>query len=214
MRQPMEMTIEHQKISLHDIMLGLNEDFKSHSSRVGEYALAIAIELKNQGIYSDNKLLKDDVLHFIRDAVFLHDVGQVFIPQKIIKRQRKLAYREEEIYQRHTIFGAEILKQCLEESQYKACVEIAIESAISHHERYDGQGYPYGTSGQNIPLIGRICAVADAYVHYTSLENNLRLSRDDAINIILKESGTKFDSIVVDAFIKAIQIVDCCHEIE
>lgn len=213
MSQLMEKTIENRKISLHDLMLGLNEDFKSHSSRVGEYALAIAIELKNQGIYSDNKLLKDDVLHFIRDAVFLHDVGQVFIPQEIIKRQRKLAYREEEIYQRHTIFGAEILKQCLKESQYKACVEIAIESAISHHERYDGQGYPYGTSGQNIPLIGRICAVADAYAHNTSLENSACLSQDDAISKLVKESGTRFDSVVVDAFLKAIPIINHYNKI-
>ncbi len=140
--------------------------------------------------------LDETKLYQLRHAAPLHDVGKIGISDSILLKPTALTPEERQAMQRHTLIGAQILEGCPHET-----IEMARQIALSHHERWDGQGYPYGIAGETIPLWGRIVAVADAYDAMTHDRPYRRaLNTEQALEEIRKNSGTQFDPTIVEAF--------------
>ncbi len=129
----------------------------------------------------------------------MHDVGKLGVPDAILQKPGKLTDAERLVMQRHTLIGGHILKGSENE-----LLQFAEKIAMSHHERWDGAGYPHKVAGAEIPLEGRVTAVADVFDALTSKRcYKPAFSVDWAFEEIAKNRGTQFDPDVVDAFVKA-----------
>lgn len=133
-------------------------------------------------------------------ATPMHDIGKVATPDRILLKPGKLDADEWTIMKQHTIAGYEILKDSQSE-----LLQTAAQIALSHHEKFDGSGYPYGLKGQDIPLCGRICAVSDVFDALTS-ERPYKHAwpAEQAIDEIDRLSGSHFDPDLVRAFHEAL----------
>jgi putative two-component system response regulator len=132
----------------------------------------------------------------------LHDIGKVGIPDCVLLKPGQFNNAEFEIMQQHTRMGASTLEAALERYPEARFLKIARDIALTHHERYDGSGYPQGLRGEAIPLCGRIVALADVYDALTS-KRCYKPAFEHAVarSILLKDSGTHFDPDIVDAFL-------------
>lgn len=141
--------------------------------------------------------LDDNYAALITRAARLHDVGKVAIPDGILFKPGKLTAAEFDIVKKHTTIGADMLSGGQSE-----LLHLAESIARSHHERWDGKGYPLGLAGEEIPLEGRIVALADAFDAITHDHAHRKaLSVQEALDIISEESGKQFDPRVVRAFL-------------
>src|SRR5688572_3881987 len=132
----------------------------------------------------------------------LHDIGKVAIPDCVLLKPGRLSDREFEMMKEHTTLGARTLEAALREHPEARFLQMARDIAASHHERWDGTGYPRGLSGTDIPLCGRIVALADVYDALTTKRvYKGAFTHDVARSIILEGKGTHFDPDIVDAFI-------------
>ncbi|MFH0801645.1 MAG: HD domain-containing phosphohydrolase [bacterium] len=160
-----------------------------HVRRVTRYGMAIALEL-------DPNLLKDDMFHY---ALVLHDVGKIGIPDNILTKPGPLSTEEWELIKTHPEVGAKILSPI-------KFLHKAVEAVQHHQERFDGNGYPNGMKGDEIPLVARIIAVADAFDAMTTDRIYRKaISFEEAKEEILKNSGSQFDPLVVQAFFTALE---------
>jgi putative nucleotidyltransferase with HDIG domain len=158
-----------------------------HSRRVTLYALEIA------------RIMKFDAeqMEIIRFAGLLHDIGKIGVPEVVLFKDRKLSEDEYEIIKRHANLTRSILNKIHFLKKYRTIPEIA----ASHHERIDGKGYPDGLNGDNIPLGGKILAVADVFDALTSRKPYQdRMELDEVMEIIEKDTGTAFEPFVVYNF--------------
>ena len=131
----------------------------------------------------------------------LHDLGKHRIAPEILNKPGKLTTAEFEQMKRHTTIGAEALQAALDDEPGDRLIRIARDVAWSHHERYDGTGYPQGLAGDDIPLAARIVAVADVYDALTSARvYKPAMPHETAAAIIYAECGHQFDPAVVAAF--------------
>ncbi|MBR9867710.1 MAG: response regulator [Oceanospirillales bacterium] len=164
-----------------------DEDTGKHIWRMAEYARLIASNLK----------LPPESCEMIELAAPLHDTGKIGIPDEILKAPRKLTPEEWEIMKTHSQIGYEILNQS-DNSVFKLAAEIA----QSHHERWEGTGYPNGLKGTEIPLAARIVSVADVYDALT-MERPYKhsWSADEAFDEIKRGANTQFDPEVVRCFL-------------
>ncbi|HEX3975245.1 MAG TPA: HD domain-containing phosphohydrolase [Solirubrobacteraceae bacterium] len=172
-------------------------DTGGHVERMSRYSTLIASELG----FSAERCRE------LRLAAALHDVGKVAVPDAILLKPGRLTAEERRIMQRHCQAGFDMLT-----GSDSTLLNLAAEIALTHHERYDGAGYPSGLSGTAIPLDGRIVAVADVFDALTSA----RVYKDaidipDAVEIILEGRGTQFDSDVVYAFVCQLDAVRALH---
>lgn len=130
-------------------------------------------------------------------AAPMHDIGKVGIPDHILLKAGKLTDDEFEMMKTHTQIGYDIL--CESRSDL---FQMASSIALSHHEKWDGSGYPHGLKGEEIPLLARIVAVADVFDALTSERPYKKAwSNEDAINLIVSNKGTHFDPLCVDKFL-------------
>jgi putative nucleotidyltransferase with HDIG domain len=158
-----------------------------HSRRVTLYALEIARIMK----------FDQEQKEIIRIAGLLHDIGKIGVPEVVLFKDRKLSEDEYEIIKRHANFTKSILNKIHFLKKYRAIPEIA----ASHHERIDGKGYPEGLNGDNIPLGGKILAVADVFDALTSRKPYQdRMGLDEVMEIIEKDTGIAFEPFVVYNF--------------
>ena len=159
-----------------------------HIIRVGDLSRDIAIEI---GIPPAEAEL-------IGFAARLHDIGKIGVSDDILLKPGKLTEAEMEVMRRHTTVGSELLA-----GADSRLLSIAQTIALTHHERWDGTGYPNGLRGEKIPLPGRLCAVADVF---DSLSNDRPYKRawpvSEAIQEIRRCRGTHFDPTIVDAFLR------------
>jgi putative two-component system response regulator len=167
-----------------------DEETAAHMQRMSESCAAIAKRLG----FSDADCER------LRAAALLHDVGKVGVPDVVLQKPGKLNADERRMIECHTEYGHEILTGSGDD-----LVELAATIALSHHERPDGSGYPRGLSGEEIPLVGRIAAVADVFDALT----NDRIYRaaysiGDAVQTMSEGRGTQFDPEVFDAFLDAL----------
>jgi len=160
-----------------------------HTKRVTEYAVLIA---KGMG------LPQEDVERITR-AALLHDIGKIGVKLHSLKKKGGLSAEEYEMFKQHTIQGRLILEPIKFMADIIPMVEL-------HHERYDGTGYPYGLSGEDIPLGARILNVADSFDAMTSDRPYRRsLSRRNAFEELRRNAGTQFDPEIVEVFIRELK---------
>ncbi|HKQ49473.1 MAG TPA: HD domain-containing phosphohydrolase [Phycisphaerae bacterium] len=133
----------------------------------------------------------------------LHDIGKVGIPDSVLLKPGRLSNREFEIMKTHVTIGAETLGAARRQFPNVRFLQMAQEIALSHHERFDGSGYPSGLRGKRIPLSGRIVALADVYDALTSKRvYKQAFAHEVARGIVLEGSGQHFDPDVVEAFVE------------
>jgi putative nucleotidyltransferase with HDIG domain len=164
-----------------------DDDTGQHTSRVAELAVRVGTAL---GMPTTD-------LALLRQAAPLHDVGKIAIPDHILLKPGRLTREEFGEMQRHTTLGAEMLA-----GPGLPLLEMAEQVALTHHERWDGSGYPAGLAGTAIPLAGRIVAIADVFDALThSRPYKEAWPVADAVAEIRRQRGTQFDPAVVDAFL-------------
>jgi len=133
----------------------------------------------------------------------LHDVGKISIDDSILKKPGKLTDEEFEAMKKHSEFGEKIIEKIETLAKENDFLKYAKIFAASHHEKWDGTGYPHGLKENNIPLLGRIMAIADVYDALTSVRPYKKaFPHEEAVKIIVENSGRQFDPALVEAFIK------------
>jgi len=133
----------------------------------------------------------------------LHDIGKVGIPDSILLKPGRLDDREFQVMKTHTEIGAQTLGSAVQQYPGVQYLCMARDIALSHHERFDGRGYPHGLGGEDIPLCSRIVTLADVYDALTSKRvYKTAVTHDIARGIIEEEKGKHFDPRVVDAFLE------------
>jgi response regulator RpfG family c-di-GMP phosphodiesterase len=176
-----------------------DEETAVHLERVQDYVRVLARELARTEKYRD--VITEKFIDELYHAAPLHDIGKVGVPDDILTKHGPLTEREFQIMRTHTIIGRQTLELALAETGPVSLLQMCIDIAYGHHEKFDGAGYPRGVSGEAIPLSARIIALADAYDAITSKRRYKdAIAHDDAVDIILRESGKHFDPDVVAAF--------------
>lgn len=173
----------------------------NHIVKTQKYVKALIDAMKANGIYADevNELNVELVLLSSQ----LHDVGKIAISDTILNKPGKLTTEEFEIIKKHASFGGKVITRLKEKAVDSDFLEYANIIAISHHEKWDGSGYPNGLKGQDIPLLGRIMAIADVYdalVESRPYKNSF--SHEKAVSIMLEGRGGHFDPYLIDLFEK------------
>jgi putative two-component system response regulator len=173
-----------------------------HLKRTQNYVKAIARYIKDNGMLKE-KLTEYDIEQIYKSSP-LHDIGKVGIPDSILLKPGRLTDEEFEIIKKHTLIGVSAIENAEKDlDQEVDFLKYAKEIACSHHERWDGKGYPYGLKGYEIPFSGRVMAVADVYDALVSERVYKKgLSHEQAVKIIKEGCGTQFDPVIVDAFMQ------------
>ena len=185
-----------------EVVENRDDNTGGHIRRTAEYVECIAKELKKRGVY--NSILTDGYMRDMVVSAPLHDIGKIHIPDAVLNKPGKLTEEEFEIMKTHTTAGEELLTHAKTELGESGYLNTAVEMAAYHHEWWNGKGYPYGISGEEIPLCARIMAVADVFDALTSKRcYKSAMPLEKAYAIIREESGTHFDPAVVDAFFAA-----------
>ncbi len=167
-----------------------DDDTGEHTFRVGSMSAKIAVRVG----------LGEEQITMLKQAARLHDLGKVAVPDSILLKPGKLNKKEFTIMKRHTLVGAEMLAQ-----SSTPTLRMAEEIALSHHERWDGGGYPHQLTGEEIPLIARIVAVADVFDALTSRRPYKEAwSIEKAVHEIKSCAGTQFDRRVVEGFLQIV----------
>lgn len=181
-----------------------------HIRRTQHYVKLLAEQLAKKAKFSN--FLTTSMIEALYLSAALHDIGKVGIPDEILHKPGKLSYEEFEIMKQHAVFGRDAIQTA--ESimdKNKSFLVQAKEIAYSHHEKWDGSGYPEGFIGEQIPLSARIMAVADVYDALIAKRVYKEpFSHEKAVSIIIQGKGTHFDPDMIDAFI---QISDGFYQI-
>jgi response regulator RpfG family c-di-GMP phosphodiesterase len=168
----------------------------THLERVREYARLLATELQRDSAYSD--LVTDEFVSDIYRAAPMHDIGKVGVPDSILCKPAKLTDEEFRTMKEHCRIGCEVIGSAVTKTGPLPILTMCREIAESHHERWDGNGYPNRLSGEKIPLSARIIAIADAYDAITSARRYKGAkTHDEAIDIICADAGKHFDPEIV-----------------
>jgi putative two-component system response regulator len=163
----------------------------THLVRIADYSTEIAKGLN----------LPEKDIYYLRYASAMHDIGKLVIPDAILKKESGLTPDEREVIKKHAFLGSDIFK-----GTHSPLLKVSGIISLTHHERFDGTGYPQGLKGKQIPLFGRIVALADVFDALTS-ERPYKEAYDfdEAIEIIKGQSGAHFDPDIVSAFLKRIK---------
>jgi putative two-component system response regulator len=173
----------------------------AHLERIRRYCRLLAQQLARQPAFRDR--VDVEFIRMIYLTSPLHDIGKIGIPDSVLLKPGRLSDREFEIMKNHTLIGAQTLEAALRQHPNVAFLRMARDIALTHHEHFDGKGYPRGLAGTDIPLCGRVVALADVYdALITKRVYKDAFSHDVARAIIVEGSGSHFDPDVVDAFLQ------------
>ncbi len=181
----------------------------THNYHTGKYVQEISKKLRENGYYADE--LTDEKIETYMLTALLHDAGKIRIPQNIVNKFGKYIKEEYEIMKTHPMEGRKILEEMpiIDDGSFNI---IAKEMALYHHERWDGSGYPYGVSGEAIPLCARILGAADVLDALISPRLYKEpMSIDEAMKFFAEEKGKSFEPCIADAVIalkNEIMIID------
>jgi putative two-component system response regulator len=170
-----------------------------HILRTQNYILSLARRLKEMGLYAD--YLDDHTIELLYKTSALHDIGKVGVPDRILLKPGKLDPDEWEMMKLHARYGHDALLRAEQVLGSTDFLVMAREIAFSHHEHWDGSGYPQGLKGDAIPVSGRLMAIADVYDALI----NRRVYKDPysheyAVKVIQEASGSHFDPSLIGAF--------------
>jgi len=179
-----------------------DESTGGHVVRTSQYVDILGKELIGKGLFPNELDLSE--LRLMVQAAPLHDIGKIAISDRVLLKAGQLDDIEFSIMKRHSEIGATILERMYKKMPTQRYLRYASLIAGSHHERYDGKGYPNHLAGNNIPLSGRLMAVADVYD--ALIDNRVYrrgMSHIQARSIILENTGAQFDPAVISAFEEA-----------
>ena len=172
-----------------------------HIERTQKHLRILLEALQERGMYREETNPWN--LELVWQSAQLHDVGKIAIKDSILKKPSKLTDEEFEEVKSHPVFGARVIEKIEESTTDKTFLEYAKVFALTHHEKWDGSGYPNGLKGEKIPLLGRIMAIVDVYDALVSERPYKKaFLHDEAIKIIVDGSGTHFDPDLVEMFLE------------
>lgn len=175
-------------------------DTGEHLERVQQYCGCLARYLLDKGLFAGE--IDREFIHLIHQTSPLHDIGKVGIPDAILLKPGRFTPEEFNIMKRHTSIGADTLQAALDKYPTAKFLRMARDIALTHHEKFDGTGYPRGLVGNDIPLCGRIVAVADVYDALTTKRvYKDAFPHEQAVQMIGEQAGRHFDPQIVDAFL-------------
>jgi len=183
-----------------------DEDTGDHIDRMRSYALKLADLMKAEPPFAAQ--ISPEFLMDIEKFSPMHDIGKVGVPDGVLLKPGKLTVEEFDIMKTHPVFGAEVLRKAEENINKKgrSIFVMGIEIANSHHEKWDGSGYPQGLKGEEIPLSARIVALADVLDALLSTRPYKRaFSFEESVEIILEGRGKHFDPRIVEIFEKNLE---------
>lgn len=187
--------IEH----LADIIESRDIETGEHIKRTKKYVTILVNKMRNEEQYKD--FLTPKMCDNIIAAAPLHDIGKIAVSDLILCKPGKLTDEEFDKMKIHTVKGGEIINNILNELGDKEFLNVAYDIAISHHEKWNGRGYPYGKKEEEIPLPGRIMAIADVFDALVAKRvYKDPMPVDKAIGIIIGDAGTHFDPNIVEVF--------------
>lgn len=190
---------------LHAIIFGLakladfrDSDTGDHLDRICAYSASLARELA-----PENPEITRAWIEHLKLAASLHDIGKVGVPDAVLLKPGGLTQEERQVIEQHPIFGADTLMAVRRRLGDSPLLDLSIEIALQHHERWDGSGYPFGLGGEQISLSARIVAVADVYDALRSARvYKPAWTHDQAVRAVCEGSGSQFDPAVVRAFLR------------
>lgn len=171
-----------------------------HIQRTQHYVRILARALGRTG--QGGAALSDEAIDLLYKSAPLHDIGKVGVPDRILLKPGRLDADEFEIMKQHTLYGHDAIRTAMRKLANGSFLQTACDIAIAHHERWDGRGYPRGLRGEEIPLAGRLMALADTYDALISRRvYKPPMTHDAAVDIILESSGSQFDPALVQTFL-------------
>ncbi|MDR3196288.1 MAG: response regulator [Planctomycetaceae bacterium] len=202
-----EQVIKLQQTIVHTLTeLAESRDLYTgnHIKRTSLYAGVLA--KKHAELPHFKEHLTEEIITKIIYAAPLHDVGKMAIPDAILSKPGKLTPEEFEIMKTHVVLGAATIKNATEELGFTSFLDMGLELCLTHHEKWNGTGYPYKIAGEEIALSGRIMAVADVYDALTSVRPYKEpFTHEKSVQIIQEGRGTHFDPELVDSFLQVHQ---------
>lgn len=194
-------------ISFADVIEARDGTTGKHVKRTSEYVGALVKELKRNGDFSD--ILTDRYMHDVMLSAPLHDIGKITISDTILLKPGKLTKAEFGIIKNHTINGKILIEHSMSNIEDEEFLKVAKSVALYHHECWDGSGYPFGISREEIPLCARIMTIADYFdALVTKRSYKEALPTSAVFDDIKKLSGKKFDPVVADAFLRIREQID------
>ncbi|MBB6429306.1 HD domain-containing phosphohydrolase [Algisphaera agarilytica] len=170
-----------------------------HLERICQYSVLLAEELADSGTHDIDSAWIDR----LRMAASMHDIGKVGVPDEVLLKPGRLTDDEYDTIKQHPTMGADTLMAIRKQFDDDPLVDMSVEVTLSHHERWDGGGYPFGIEGDAIPLSARIVSVADVYDALTVARvYKPAMPHEKAASIIEEGRGSQFDPDVVDAFLR------------
>ena len=220
-RQTNEIIAQHQKIvdmqdntiiGLSNLVENRDSETGSHVRRTSAYVAALAKKVQEDRFYSG--ILTDKYIDYLIKAAPMHDIGKIIVADNILKKKGKLTEDEFSMMKLHTVEGARIVDEIFGSHEDEDYVDVVKEIVTSHHEKWNGAGYPYGLKCNEIPLSARIMAIADVFDALVSPRCYKEpFPVEKAFEIIKASSGTHFDPILVTEFSRIKdQIIDIMNE--
>lgn len=201
----MDDTLRRTFTSIDDTEKALADEVRAHSERVGEYLDVLFIQCCMTDIYLDDAKarirLREDHRNIIALAGRYHDIGKALVPEPYQSIREDFSPEETALYRRHTQDSVRLVDMLLAENKLYKNVELNFfrEICESHHEHWDGTGFPGHLKGTNIPILGRMCAIVDSLDHY-AMERRSEKPFEEAMDRVISESGTLFDPEIIDVF--------------
>jgi HD-GYP domain-containing protein (c-di-GMP phosphodiesterase class II) len=188
-----ETRIRDEVLAQEDQAISLGD-----GSRPEDYNLQHSIDATVVGLLVGRRLISEDALPELGTGLFLQDIGKLALPPRLVHKEGPLAPDEWELMMQHPLLGLEFLRDDSIPAGARAVVR-------SHHERWDGSGYPGGLTGEEISLFARIAAVADVFDAVTSERYHApAVPKREGVELIGAAAGSSFDPMVVEAFLEAV----------
>ena len=189
----------------------LDENASQHLKRLSESCRVVASVLSFNSVYSQN--LDYNFIHMLQQACLLHDIGKADIPDSILQKPGKLTREEFDEVKKHTTNAADTLLQTMPHLSKSAMFQMTMDIALSHHERWDGKGYPNGLKGDEIPLSAQIVAICDVYDALRSVRPyKPALTHEVSLMELRRECGTQFNPALCDAFFRCAEDVRLIYD--
>lgn len=188
--------------TIHSLFSMIPRETREHMERVGAYSQIIFEQLRNDNPQMVREEFGEDFVKYSQDIFKYHDIGRIYIPFAVLNKVEKLSDEEFQLIKDHAINAAKAIDSVYKKPFPRDMMERLLEVALYHHERWDGKGYPKGIAGEEIPLGGRLCAIADTYDGITSWKpyKKRQTTKAEAVEIIVSESGKQFDPYMVQIF--------------
>lgn len=194
--------------TLQNLYSTIPRETRIHMQNVGRYAdiLFRAVWSYDKDMIISN--MGEEFEKYSQEVFMMHDIGRHYIPISILNKVEKLTDEEIQIIKNHTVDATKAIDSVYTKPYPEAVMEQLLNIALYHHERYDGGGYPMGLKGEKIPLGARICAIADTYDGIAAWKpyKKKQTTKEQAVEIIKKESGKQFDPQLVEIFLQCVKL--------